>query len=135
MSDRRNAISVQINDHAGFITFALRGVVYGNDLLKVTEQTFRGLVEPWRYNRLYDLRAFINVFQPEDFVALSEQWPKLAGRHVPMRWALLTDDPVRLSRAAVYGPLFPDITVRAFDTLAEAISWLTGDLTADQAAA
>ena len=135
MSDRSNAVSVQINDHAGFITFALHGVVYGDELLDVTERTFRDLAKPWRYNRLYDLRAFINVLQPEDFVALSEQWPRLAGRQVPMRWAILTDDPVRLARARAYAPLFPHIAVRTFGTLAEAISWLTGDLTIDQTAA
>ena len=111
MSDRPNAVAVQIIDHAAFIAFALNGVAYGNDLLPVTEQTFRGLTEPWRYNRLYDLRRLINVLQPADFVALAEQWPKLAGRTVPMRWAIVTDDPVRLSRAQAYGPLFPDITV------------------------
>ncbi len=135
MSDAHNAVSVQINDQAGFITFALCGVVYGDHLLAVTEETFRGVAEPWRYNRLYDLRRFINALQPTDFVALHEQWPKLAGRVLPMRWAVLTDDPVRLARAKAYAPLFPDVTVRTFDNLAEAISWLTGHLTADQAAA
>jgi hypothetical protein len=135
MSVHQNAVSIQINEHARFITFALRGVVYGADLLDATERAFAGLAEPWGYNRLYDLRAFINVLQPEDFVALAEQWPKLAGRRASMRWAILTDDPVRLARAKAYGPLFPDITVRTFDTLADAISWLSDDLTADQAAA
>ena len=135
MSDGQNAVSVQINDHARFITFALWGVVYGDDLLAVTELAFRDLAEPWLYNRLYDLRRFINVLQPADFVALHEQWPKLAGRVVPMRWAILTDDPVRLARARAYAPLFPDVMVRTFDNLAEAISWLTGELTADEAAA
>jgi hypothetical protein len=126
---------VQINDHAGFVTFELRGVVYGADLLETTERVFRGLDEPWRYNRLYDIRAFINVLQPSDFADLAEQWLALAGRPAPMRWAIVTDDPVRLARAEAFAPLFPDITVRTFATPAEAITWLTGDLTADHVAA
>ncbi len=125
MANKRNAVSVQINDHAGFITFEVRGVIYGKDILDVTEQTYSTLDTPWRYNRLYDLRAFVNVFQFEDFVALSEQWQRIAGRNAPMRWAVLTDDPVRLARAQVFSPLFPDITVRTFGTLADAIAWLT----------
>jgi len=101
----------------------------------VTERVYRGLDEPWRYNRLYDLRAFINVLQFSDFVALVEQWQVLAGREARMRWAILTGDPVRLARADVYAPKFPDVEVRTFAAMAEAIAWLAGDLTADQAAA
>ncbi len=125
MAGTRNAVSVQINDHAGFITFELRGVLYGSDLLKVTEQTYSTLNNPWRYNRLYDLRAFVNVVQFEDLVALSEQWQRIAGRDRPIRWAILTDDPVRLARTQAFSPLFPDIMVRTFGTLANAITWLT----------
>ncbi len=135
MSNARDAVSVQINDHAGFVTFELRGVLYGNDLLEVTEQTYRALDEPWRYNRLYDLRAFVNVVQLADIVALVEQWPKLAGRKAPMRWAILTDDPVRLARTQAFSPLFPDVTVQSFGKLAEAITWLTNDLAMEHTAA
>lgn len=135
MSHKRDPIAVQINDHAGFVTFTLRGVLYGPQLLAVTEHTFRQLDEPWRYNRLYDIRGFINVLQFEDFVALADQWPKLAGRPARMRWAILTEDPVRIARAEAFGPLFPDIEVRVFGTLKTAISWLTDDFNARHAAA
>ncbi len=135
MPHKRNAVTVQINDHAGFVTFILRGVVYGPDLLDITERTYRQLDEPWRYNRLYDIRGFINILQYEDFVALTEQWPKLAGRPAQMRWAILTEDPVRIARAEAFAPLFPQVEVRVFGKLKGAISWLTGDFHAHHVAA
>ncbi len=131
----RKAISVQINDHARFVTFKLRGLVYGPQLLEVTHQVYTGLSEPWRYNRLYDLRALINVLQPEDFVALVEQWRALAGPQAAMRTAIVTDDAIRIARLQAFAPLFPDVKLRLFDTLAAAIEWLIDSLAADQAAA
>ncbi|ESQ73975.1 hypothetical protein [Asticcacaulis sp. AC402] len=121
MSDR---ITVQINDHAHFVTFKLRGIVYGSDLLKTTEVVYKGLNEPWRYNRLFDIRAFINVLQFEDFRATAEQWPALAGGAYPTRFAVVTDDPVRAARIEAFGPLFPDITTRVFSRTRDAIGWL-----------
>lgn len=125
MVGARDTISVEINDHAHFITFRLSGVLYGNDLLDITEKVYAALDEPWRYNRLYDIRAFINVLQFQDFVDLAEQWPRLAGRQQPTRFAIVTEDPVRVARTDAYGPILPNITARAFGSLAEAIGWLT----------
>ncbi len=130
-----NAVSMQINDHAGFVTFGLRGVVHGADLLEATRQIYAMLDEPWRYNRLYDLRALINMFQPEDFVAIVEQWRALSAPQVARRAAVLTEDPIRIARLNLFAPLFPDVELGLFDTLGAAIEWLTEGLTADHAAA
>ncbi len=128
MTTPHGTISVEINDHVHFVTFRMSGVLYGQDLLNVTERTYSTLAEPWRYNRLFDIRAFINVLQFEDFVALAEQWPKLAGRAQPTRFAILTDDPVRIARTHAYGPILPNITAKPFGNEAEAIGWLTEDI-------
>ena len=47
-----------------------------------------------------------------------------------MRWASLTDVPVRLAPARAFSPLLPDITVQSFGAQAEAIAPLTRDLAA-----
>jgi hypothetical protein len=125
MVDSRDTISIEINDHAHFITFRLSGVLYGNDLLDITEKVYATLDEPWRYNRLYDIRAFINVLQFQDFVDLAEQWPRLAGRQQPIRFAIVTEDAIRVARTQAYGPILPNITAKPFSNLADAISWLT----------
>jgi hypothetical protein len=121
----RNGITVQINDHAHFVTFKLRGIVYGQELLDKTEEVYRGLDEPWRYNRLFDIRGFINVLQFEDFQALADQWPKLAGGPYPTCFVTVTDDAARKARIEAFIPLFPEITSRVFSRTRDAIGWLT----------
>ncbi|ESQ88997.1 hypothetical protein ABAC460_14550 [Asticcacaulis sp. AC460] len=120
-----NRITVQINDHAYFVTFKLRGIVYGSDLLEKTDEVYRSLEEPWRYNRLFDIRAFINILQFEDFRALADQWRSLAGGPTPTRFAVVTDDATRAARIEAFDPLFPDITSRVFSRTRDAIGWLT----------
>ncbi|EGF93685.1 hypothetical protein ABI_21270 [Asticcacaulis biprosthecium C19] len=120
-----NGITVQINDHAHFVTFKLQGIVYGSELLAKTEEVYRGLDEPWRYNRLFDIRGFINVLQFEDFQAMAEQWPLLAGGHYPTRFAIVTDDATRAARIEAFDPMFTDITSRVFGRSRDAIGWLT----------
>lgn len=121
----RNGITVQINDHAHFVTFKLRGIVYGDELLAKTEEVYRGLEEPWRYNRLFDIRGFINILQFEDFRNMAEQWPALAGGKYPTHFAVVTDDATRAARIEAFGPLFSDIDARVFSRSRDAIGWLT----------
>ncbi len=130
MTSRRNAISVEIHPEAHFVLFRLQGVVYGKELLDITERTYATLSEPWRFNRLFDIRQFINVLQFEDFAALAEQWPKLAGRVQPTRAAIVTDDPVRIARAESFTRVLPNITARTFGTMEAAEAWLAEDVPA-----
>ncbi len=124
MTSRRNGIAVEIHPEAHFVLFRLQGVVYGKELLDITERTYAALTDPWAYDRLFDIRQFINVLQFEDFAALAEQWPKLAGRVRPLRVAIVTEDPVRIARAETFGPVLPNIVARTFGTLDEAEAWL-----------
>jgi len=124
MTSRRNGISVEIHPEAHFVLFRLQGVVYGKELLEVTERTYAALTDPWAYDRLFDIRQFINVLQFEDFAALAEQWPKLAGRVRPLRLAVVTQDPVRIARNEKYSPVLPNIVSRTFGSMEEAKAWL-----------
>ncbi len=124
MTSRRNAISVEIHPESHFVLFKLQGVVYGKEMLEATERAYASLTEPWRYNRLLDIRQFINVLQFEDYAALAEQWPKLAGRVQRLKVAIVTDDPVRIARADTYGRVLPNIEARTFGTMEEAEAWL-----------
>lgn len=124
MTSRRNGVSVEIHPEGRFVLFRLQGVVYGKELLDVTERTYAALNDPWRYGRLLDIRQFINVLQFEDYAALAEQWPKLAGRVVPLRVAVVTDDPVRIARAERFGPILPNIIAQTFSTVDAAQAWL-----------
>jgi len=124
MTSRRNAISVEIHPESHFVLFKLQGVVYGRQLLDVTERTYASLTEPWRYNRLFDIRQFINVLQFDEFAALAEQWPKLAGRVQPLKIAVVTEDPVRIARADTFGRVLPNIEVRTFGAMEMAEAWL-----------
>lgn len=128
MTSRRNAISVEIHPEARFVLFRLQGVVYGKELLEVTERTYAQLSDPWLYNRIFDIRQFINVLQFEDFAALVEQWPKLAGRVQPFRAAIVTEDPVRIARTETFGRVLPNVTARTFGSMEEAEAWLNEDV-------
>ncbi len=121
----RSGISAVVNPADRYIIFKFRGVLGGKDMLQATEEAYAGLDEPWLYNRIYDLRSFINIVSVEDLTALVKQWEKIVGRrHAPMRFAVVTDDPVRLARTKAYTPMFPHLDVAAFPTLAAAIAWL-----------
>ncbi|MBW8733923.1 MAG: STAS/SEC14 domain-containing protein, partial [Asticcacaulis sp.] len=128
MTSRRNGISVEIHPELHFVLFKLKGVVYGKELLEVTERTYATLNEPWLYNRLFDIRQFINVLQFEDFAALAEQWPKIAGRVQQTRVAIVTEDPVRIARTENFGRVLPNVTARTFATIDEAEAWLAEDV-------
>ncbi len=121
----RSGISAVVNPADRYIIFKFRGVLSGKDMLDATAEAYAGLDEPWMYNRIYDLRSFINVVHVEDLKALIRQWEDIVGRrHAPMRFAMVTDDPVRLGRAKAYAPMFPYLDVGVFPTLAAAIAWL-----------
>jgi hypothetical protein len=134
MTSRRNGISVEIHPEAHFVLFRLQGVVYGKELLDVTERTYAALTDPWAYDRLLDIRQFINVLQFEDIAALAEQWPKLAGRVRPLRVAIVTGDPVRIARAERFAPVLPNVVAHTCGTMEEAEAWLAQEAPVKQAA-
>ncbi|MEI9904381.1 MAG: hypothetical protein WDN06_10705 [Asticcacaulis sp.] len=121
----RNGMDVVVNAGDRYIIFKPRGVVTMPEVLDITTQTYAGLEKPWLYNRIYDLRAFINIVSLDDLKLLIGQWDKIVGRrHAPMRFAMVTDDPVRIARAKAYGPLFPHVDQGVFSSLEEALAWL-----------
>lgn len=121
----RNGIDIAVNSTDHYILFTFRGILNGKQMLDATTTAYSGLDKPWLYNRIYDLRPFINVVSLDDLTQLVRQWEKIVGRrHAPMRFAIVTDDPVRMARTQAYGPLFPHLDVGAFPTLEEATAWL-----------
>ncbi len=124
----RNGMDVVVNAGEKYILFKPRGVVTMAEALDITAATYAGLEKPWLYNRIYDLRAFINIVSLDDLKLLIGQWDKIVGRrHAPMRFAMVTDDPVRIARAKAYGPLFPHLDQEVFPTLEEAVAWLKSE--------
>ncbi|WP_443750339.1 hypothetical protein [Asticcacaulis solisilvae] len=128
MTSRRNAISVEIHPESHFVLFKIQGVAYGKELLDITERTYASLTEPWRYNRLYDIRQFINVLQFDDFAAMAEQWPRLAGRVRTLKVAIVTEDPVRIARADTFTRVLPNVEARTFATIETAETWLAEEV-------
>ena len=126
----RNGIDIAVNASDRYILFTFRGILNGRQMLDATTAAYAGLSKPWLYNRVYDLRAFINVVSLEDLQAQIKQWEGIVGRrHAPMRFGIVTDDPVRMGRAKAYGPLFPHLDVEVFPSVEEAIAWLKTEAT------
>ncbi len=126
----RNGIGITVNQTDHYIIFTFRGVLSGDEMVQATTAAYAGLDKPWLYNRIYDLRPFINVVSLHDLNRLIKQWEAIVGRrHAPMRFVIVTDDPVRLGRAKAYGPLFPHIDVAGFPTIEEAVAWLKSEAT------
>lgn len=121
----RNGIDISVNSHDRFILFTFRGLLNGRQMLDATTAAYTGLEKPWLYNRIYDLRPFINIVSLEDLTALVRQWEAIVGRrHAPMRFAVVSDDPLRMARTKAYGPLFPHLDVAVFSSIDEAAAWL-----------
>ncbi len=121
----RNGIDVTVNGTDRYIIFTFRGVLNGRQMLDATAAAYIGLEKPWLYNRVYDLRPFINIVSLDDLSAQIRQWEKIVGRrHAPMRFAIVTDDPVRMARTRAYAPLFPHLDVAAFPEIEDAVAWL-----------
>lgn len=126
----RNGIGITVNQTDHYILFTFRGILSGDQMVHATAAAYTGLDKPWLYNRIYDLRPFINVVSLDDLTRLVKQWEAIVGRrHAPMRFAVVTDDPVRMARTKAYGPLFPHLDVAVFPTTEAAVTWLKTEAT------
>lgn len=126
----RNGIDISVNSTDRYIVFTFRGILNGKQMLDATTAAYAGLEKAWLYNRIYDLRPFINIVSLEDLTAMVKQWETIVGRrHAPMRFAIVTDDPVRMARTKAYGPLFPHLDIAAFPEVDDAIAWLKTEAT------
>lgn len=121
---RRTGIDVDIHRDEQFVLFRLNGVVYARDVILRIEQIYGNLPDPWQFDMLFDVRGLINVFVYEDFRTLSERWHQIAGNYRPLRFAVVTTDPLRLERTETFAPMFENFEVKAFPTPAEAAVWL-----------
>ena len=126
----RNGIDIAVNSTDHYILFTFRGVLNGKQMLEATTSAYVGLEKPWLYNRIYDLRSFINIVSLEDLTAQIQQWEKIVGRrHAPMRFGIVTDDPVRMARTKAFRPLFPHLDCEIFPDLDLAVTWLKSEAT------
>jgi len=121
----RNEVTVDIDPSALLFHLRLIGAISGDMLLKAVEDAYRQADDPGEYDHIFDLRRFINIVAYDDLVKGVELWRRMR-RHADAttKWALITDDPLRIARTNAYMPLFPDVTVDVFTSLSDAMMWL-----------
>ncbi len=93
---------------------------------------YHAVPEIWRYNRLIDHRKFDGMIVLEDLKRMSAAWQALAaGQDAHPRVAFLTRNPLTHARTAAHGDVFPGQTRRPFTSVAEAMTWLLEQGTAE----
>ena len=93
---------------------------------------YRAVPEVWRYNRLVDHRKFHGLIVLDDLRQMSAAWQAVAaGQDAHPRIAFLTRNPLTHARTAAHGDVFPGQTRRPFTSVAEAMTWLLEQGTAE----
>lgn len=122
---RANEVTTEIVPSDRIFHFRLIGAISGNVLLKAVEDAYRQVDDPGEYDHIFDLRRFINIVAFDDLSEGIAIWRRMRKRpDATTRWALITNDPLRIARTNAYIPLFPDVKADVFPSLAEAMTWL-----------
>ncbi len=85
---------------------------------------------PWRWNILFDMRAFEGHEVFAEWEAFARDWYGLAGdRDSGRRMAVVSEDPLIAARFSThsYQDLFPTRDVRLFTVLEDAVAWAGAD--------
>ncbi|ESQ89830.1 hypothetical protein ABAC460_11040 [Asticcacaulis sp. AC460] len=118
-------VSVTVDETRRLITVRLIGNEPGQVYVDQALANYDRIDQPWRYNRLIDLRQYRGFMALSEIEQVGRYWAKrMVGRIERPRIALLTRDPLAHARIRSVGAMFTDIHFRAFKSRREAMDWL-----------
>jgi hypothetical protein len=120
-----NGVTADIDPSNLLFHFRLIGAVSGNMLLKALGDAYRQVDDPGEYDHIFDMRRFINIVAYDDLAQGIALWRRMSKRpDATTKWALITDDPLRIARTNAFIPVFPDVKAEVFPKLDDAMTWL-----------
>jgi len=118
-------VKVSVDEPMRLITLKLKGAESSAFYTEQLLTAYDGIEQPWLYNKMMDYRQFTGLIEYSDVIRLAEDWARrVEGQVYASRVAFLTFDPLTPARAASFTSLFPNTSVRSFDELHPALSWL-----------
>ena len=121
----RSRLNFTIDQPNLIIVVRYHGLVDGADLVKGLMANFNGIVDPWTYDFIFDLRRHEGTVTSDDNAELGRQWKALAkGRDAGRQSAIVSTDPLLKARLKTSQSAFPDRTLAIFDTVDEGLEWI-----------
>lgn len=118
-------VSITVDESRRLITVRITGKEVGRVYVDQSLAAYDRIDQPWRYNRLIDLRQFRGFLTIAELEQVSRYSAKrMIGRIERPRVALMTRDPLIHARVAVAGPMFTGANFRAFKSRPDALAWL-----------
>lgn len=120
-------LSVFLDETHPILIARVFGPMPGDVLCEEFIRAYEEIGEPWRYDRLIDMRRYSGEMTLADMEYFASVWAEWT-RDVPegRKVAIVAHDTGELARIEAHHSLYPKDTMRNFDTADEALDWLTG---------
>ncbi len=124
-------VSLTVDEGRRLLVMRVTGRGPSAELTDLMLAAYRGVAEPWRYNRLIDHRQFRGFIEHRDLLHINAYWAGvMAGRNETPRVALLTRSALAHARVSAKGDLFTSADFRAFSSTRDAMEWLLAEVVA-----
>ncbi len=121
-------VSLIVDEARRLLTLRVTGRGPSAEYTDLMLDAYRGVAEPWRYNRLIDHRQFRGFIEHQDLIRVNAYWAEvMEGRSEMPRVALLTRSALAHARVSASGNMFSNAHFRAFSSTHDAMEWLLAE--------